>query len=363
MELAGLDLSLRRNSTWTPKNHKPSRETYNGWTAEQRRYFIEHVLMKCTMQQLALIDTLVHPQMPTFAVEFTRVIPRHLCLKIFSLLDPRSLCRSSQVCWYWHYLTEENCIWKPKCLRFGWTLPQPPVSTDLGIWKRHYLSCVRNLHWVPPSTVVKEQDQQDISILEDTQTQQPVKLDTTRKRLSIRRQSRRKGGSISFSQMDTTSQQKPVWRHPDRHPKNISQSTILNSSWMTHKHPRSSQSILLKTYPNEETSPPSGSLQEDNEQFSLHDQVSIDDEVFDNSIHNPRPRKSLPLTPNRKPMGRVYRSDTYSSLLKNTQILETTSKEITTPTQTPLSTDTENTELTTKPWLIAQHSDNSDSDV
>ena len=35
-------------------------------------------------------------------------------------------------------------------------------------------------------------------------------------------------------------------------------------------------------------------------------------------------------------MGRVYRSDTYSSLLKNTQLLETVPKEITTPIQTPL---------------------------
>ena len=48
-------------------------------------------------------------------------------------------------------MTEENCIWKAKCLRFGWTLPSPPLPTDMGTWKRHYLGCVINLHWVPPS--------------------------------------------------------------------------------------------------------------------------------------------------------------------------------------------------------------------
>ena len=84
-------------------------------------------------------------------------------------------------------------------------------------------------------TILLQKQDQVVSMLEDTQTQQPVNLETTKKRLSIRRHSRKKGGSISLSQMDTILQQKPVWRHPDRHPKNISQSTILASSWITHK--------------------------------------------------------------------------------------------------------------------------------
>lgn len=53
--------------------------------------------MKCTIDQLLLIDTYVHPQLPEPARDFTRQLPRHLCLKIFSFLDPRSLCRATQV--------------------------------------------------------------------------------------------------------------------------------------------------------------------------------------------------------------------------------------------------------------------------
>ena len=53
--------------------------------------------MKCTIDQLLLIDSCVHPQLPKPPEDFTRLLPRHLCLKIFSFLDPRSLCRATQV--------------------------------------------------------------------------------------------------------------------------------------------------------------------------------------------------------------------------------------------------------------------------
>ena len=55
-----------------------------------------------------------------------------------------------QVSWYWNYLTEENVIWKRKCLRRGWFLPEPPLLCDCKAWKRHYVDCVRQLHWKPP---------------------------------------------------------------------------------------------------------------------------------------------------------------------------------------------------------------------
>ena len=53
--------------------------------------------MKCTLDQLVLIDAFVHPQLPEPPADFTRLLPRYLSLKIFSFLDPRSLCRATQV--------------------------------------------------------------------------------------------------------------------------------------------------------------------------------------------------------------------------------------------------------------------------
>ena len=59
--------------------------------------FLEHMLMKCTLDQLVLIDSYVHPQLPEPPADFTRLLPRYLSLKIFTFLDPRSLCRATQV--------------------------------------------------------------------------------------------------------------------------------------------------------------------------------------------------------------------------------------------------------------------------
>ena len=53
--------------------------------------------MKCTLDQLMLIDAYVHPQLPEPPADFTRLLPRYLTLKIFTFLDPRSLCRATQV--------------------------------------------------------------------------------------------------------------------------------------------------------------------------------------------------------------------------------------------------------------------------
>lgn len=71
-----------------------------------------------------------------------------------SFLDPRSLCRCAQVCWFWKYLSELDQIWMPKCFKFGWLLPFVPTPYEQGVWKRHYLECVRGLQYMRPK--VKE---------------------------------------------------------------------------------------------------------------------------------------------------------------------------------------------------------------
>ena len=40
-------------------------------------------------------------------------------------------------------MTEEDCIWAPKCLRLGWLLPSIPSRLERGAWKEHYLMCVQ----------------------------------------------------------------------------------------------------------------------------------------------------------------------------------------------------------------------------
>lgn len=67
-----------------------------------------------------------------------------------SFLDPRSLCRCAQVCWFWKYLSELDQIWMPKCFKFGWILPFVPTPFEQGVWKRHYLECVQGLQYIRP---------------------------------------------------------------------------------------------------------------------------------------------------------------------------------------------------------------------
>ena len=49
------------------------------------------------------------------------------------------------------------------------------------------------------------------------------------------KQYKRREGTFVFSRNDSMLQDKPAWRHPNRFPKNLEQSTILTTSWVTSK--------------------------------------------------------------------------------------------------------------------------------
>ena len=42
----------------------------------------------------------------------------------------------------------------PKCFKFGWILPFVPTPFEQGVWKRHYLECVRGLQYMRPKVRV-----------------------------------------------------------------------------------------------------------------------------------------------------------------------------------------------------------------
>ncbi|XP_041482195.1 F-box only protein 16-like [Lytechinus variegatus] len=155
-------------SSWTPMNHAPTKDKvfeerreviqkwFDKWTDAQKRNVIADIVDRCTMSQLQYTKSLVKVQLPVERVDFTRVLPRALSLYIFSFLDPRSLCRTAQVCWYWRYLTELDQLWMPKALKLGWYLTFTPSVYETGVWKRHYLENVRSLHYLPPKDAPKQ---------------------------------------------------------------------------------------------------------------------------------------------------------------------------------------------------------------
>ena len=55
------------------------------------------------------------------------------------------------VSWNWKFLAEQDAIWMPKCVRYGWYLPYAPSSKEYGTWKFHYLACMTSLQVEAPS--------------------------------------------------------------------------------------------------------------------------------------------------------------------------------------------------------------------
>ncbi|UJR38299.1 hypothetical protein I4U23_030969 [Adineta vaga] len=151
----------RLYSTWTPLQDEETNarlfderkqlvnKWFEKWTDDQRRIILDDLMAKSRPRQLTYTRNLLTKRFPAHHQDFTRLFPHVLCLYIFSYLDPRSLCRCAQVCWYWKFLTESDQIWMPKCLRFGWTPKHNPSPYESNVWKRVYTFNIQALQTMP----------------------------------------------------------------------------------------------------------------------------------------------------------------------------------------------------------------------
>ncbi|XP_067844367.1 epithelial cell-transforming sequence 2 oncogene-like [Heptranchias perlo] len=158
---AGINLQTRF-STWTPLINKAANRQlfeervtlvchwFDLWTDKQRKQFIRSVLMRCSKSQLKFTRDWFTRTIPVARLDFTTVLPRFLSLYVFSFLSPRELCLASQVNWHWRVLTEQDCLWMPKCVQHGWFLPYTPPDNEYGAWKRHYVACACSLDYLTP---------------------------------------------------------------------------------------------------------------------------------------------------------------------------------------------------------------------
>ncbi|XP_059556458.1 epithelial cell-transforming sequence 2 oncogene-like [Myotis daubentonii] len=151
-----------RFSAWTPCSNKAlNRQLFQErvalishwfdlWTTKQRQEFLFTILLRCTKSQLRFVHDQFSERMEVSNVDFSTVLPRFISLYIFSFLSPKDLCAAAQVSWPWKFLTEQDCIWMPKCIKLGWFLPYTPTDHEYGAWKHHYIACVCNLDWLTP---------------------------------------------------------------------------------------------------------------------------------------------------------------------------------------------------------------------
>lgn len=70
---------------------------FDRWSDSQRRAVLQDLVLSCSTQQLAFLSGTVSRRLPLQAADFTCMLPRSLCVYLFSFLDPRSLCRCARV--------------------------------------------------------------------------------------------------------------------------------------------------------------------------------------------------------------------------------------------------------------------------
>ena len=51
---------------------------------------------------------------------------------------------------HWKNLTELNQLWILKCLQFNWYINVSPTPYGQGVWKKHYIQMVKELHVTKP---------------------------------------------------------------------------------------------------------------------------------------------------------------------------------------------------------------------
>ncbi|XP_064411598.1 F-box only protein 16 [Latimeria chalumnae] len=207
-------------STWTPLNHQLTNDKvfeerrellgkwFDKWTDSQRRRVLTDLFERCSLSQLKNCSRQLQAKVPVEMLDFTGVIPRVLSLYVFSFLDPRSLCRCSQVSWHWKFLTELDQLWMPKCLRLGWCINFSPTPYEQGVWKRHYIEMVKELHVTRPKTPPRDE-----FIVIDVQ---PLKKEAP----ELRQATSTVPLSVSFCKTLSrkAKNELPPWRSSDKHP-------------------------------------------------------------------------------------------------------------------------------------------------
>lgn len=70
---------------------------FDRWSDSQRKAVLQDFVLSCSAEQLTFLSLSVSRRLPLQAADFTCLLPRALCLYLFSFLDPRSLCRCARV--------------------------------------------------------------------------------------------------------------------------------------------------------------------------------------------------------------------------------------------------------------------------
>ncbi|AWP19700.1 putative F-box only protein 16 [Scophthalmus maximus] len=223
---AGMQTKL---SAWTPLSHPAANSKvfeerrallakwFDRWSDGQRRAVLQDFVLSCSREQLRYLSVSVSGQLPLQAADFACLLPRALCLYIFSFLDPRSLCRCAQVSWHWRSIVELDQLWMPKCLRLGWCAGSSPTPLEQGVWKGLYIQSVQELRLSPPQTAPSPQQFviPDVTALSSRRAHPSGPALLSQEAAVQRAGSGLRFGSVKDKQPTAL----PPWRDSDRRPK------------------------------------------------------------------------------------------------------------------------------------------------
>ncbi|CAL8068081.1 unnamed protein product [Calicophoron daubneyi] len=221
----------RYKSSWTPLNDTKLNTQifqerrnllkiwFRKWSEYQRKQVLIDLLLGCNEKQLEFIEELIRGKIPIYHIDFTRILPRILSVYIFSFLDPRSLCRCAQVCWYWKYLADSNEVWAQKCARQGWYLLKDSRNFDLGEWKRHYIWNIRYLQVASPIKAAATKMAEKLE-REEQRARQELEAHRERVREQWRMQQQCIAEEEERKRSDKLEKIRP-WRAPDRSPNDL----------------------------------------------------------------------------------------------------------------------------------------------
>ncbi|XDB56179.1 hypothetical protein AB1E18_009647 [Capra hircus] len=201
-------------STWTSLNHQLFNyqvfeerrallgKWFDKWMDTQRRRLLTVLLERCPLSQQKFCSE---------ALDFTTKFPNVLSLYICSFLDPQSLCHCAQVSWHWKNLTELDQLWMLKCLLFNWYINVSPTAYEQGVWKKHYIQMVKELHVTKPKTPPK-----DGFVITDVQ---PIRSSSPGGKLFS--SSAFRSSSSLRKKNHPGEKELPPWRSSDKHPTDI----------------------------------------------------------------------------------------------------------------------------------------------
>ncbi|KAM4528930.1 F-box only protein 16 [Fundulus diaphanus] len=216
-------------SAWTPLNHPLINSKlfderrhllakwFDRWSDRQRKAVLQDFVLNCSVEQLRFLSLSVSRMLPLQAADFTCLLPRALCLYLFSFLDPRSLCRSAQVSWRWKGIVELDQLWMPKCLKLGWCIAFSPSPFEQGVWKRHYIETVQELRLQTVSML--QEPEVPVASAGSGGPKQPSGLVCTSEERPVSSIQPPAAGSRSGLKTVKKPKALPPWRDSDRHPK------------------------------------------------------------------------------------------------------------------------------------------------